>query len=207
MDYDSVIPKLCPGYERALAEFSARTRGAGSVLELGIGTGNIAGAILEQNKNAKYYGIDVDETMLIAARKKLVNYHCDLRCEDFSKSTLAGVDIIVSSLSIHHLTHPEQADLLQRIHGASKRFLHFELIAPENVQQAAEYRAFLDHYAAAQARSLGFEPELILSLQKQSEEKDQPLKLSVHKKILSDLGAKMEIVFQEYCFVFYQSEA
>lgn len=202
MDYDAVIPKLCPGYERALAEFSARSVGVSSILELGIGTGNVARVILDGNPRAAYFGVDADESMLSRARVKL-GAGPQIARGDFRTFVVPSVDLVVSSLSIHHLEHDEQKRLFGRIYERSPRFLHFELVAPETESVAGEWKAELDAHVAKQAGILGLDAALLLNLQELSAQKDKPMAYSTHKKVFESLGARVECVFRENCFAFY----
>jgi hypothetical protein len=56
--YDRLVPAVCPPYNQALAYFKGRTAQANSVVELGVGTGNIAKAILSGTPTIKYIGLD-----------------------------------------------------------------------------------------------------------------------------------------------------
>src|SRR5690242_11755663 len=126
IDYDATIPNFCPGYQEALVEFSERCKDATSIFEIGIGTGNIARAVLTVNPTAKYAGVDVNQESLEKAKEKLKQYDCHLAQADFSTIDFPSVDVIVSSLSIHHLTKEGQATLFGKIYNAGKKFLHFE---------------------------------------------------------------------------------
>ncbi|TSC66845.1 MAG: hypothetical protein G01um101472_628 [Parcubacteria group bacterium Gr01-1014_72] len=202
MDYDAVIPKLCPGYERALAEFSMRAQNAGSILDLGIGTGNVARVILSKNPRAVYFGIDADESMLSRARVKL-GAGLQITCDDFRTFVIPSVDLVVSSLSIHHLEHDEQKQLFGQIYERSPRFLHFELVAPETKAAAKEWKEAIDAHVTKQAEVLGLDAALLLKLQDMSAQKDKPMAYSAHEKTFKSLGAKVECVFRENCFAFY----
>lgn len=203
-DYDELMPSFCPPYNRALCEFAARSKGVSSVFEVGTGTGNIAKAILEANPSAKYSGIDIDEKSLDVARKKLTGYDCQISLGDFKTAPIPTSDLIVSSLSIHHLSHEEQTALLKRIYASSRGFLHFELIAPEDEKEKQTVTQLLHDHFREQGEKHGIPLETILALETQSEKNDNPMKLSDHLRIHRNIGAKAEVIFKDYGFAFYE---
>lgn len=203
-DYDTLMPSFCPPYNRALAEFATRAKTASTVFEAGTGTGNIAKAILLENPSARYTGVDVDEKSLDVARKKLAGYNSEMSVGDFKTVPIPSSDLIVSSLSIHHLSHDEQAALLKRIYGLNRRFLHFELIAPEDEEEKQAVTQLLHDHFRKQGEKFGIPLETILALEAQSAKHDNPMKLSDHVRIQRELGVQVDIVFKEYCFAFYE---
>jgi tRNA (cmo5U34)-methyltransferase len=91
------------------------------VLDLGAGTGLFSQHVLEECPRAKFTLIDVAEEMLAVARERFkANFEQfqfvvgDYREIDFT----AEFDLVVSSLSIHHLIHGEKQKLFRKIHAA-----------------------------------------------------------------------------------------
>jgi ubiquinone/menaquinone biosynthesis C-methylase UbiE len=178
-----------------------------SVFELGIGTGNVAKAILENNTSASYAGVDISEEMLKAARTKLSQYNCHFIKGDFRETQLPSVDAIASSLSIHHLDPEGQASLLKRVYSASGRFLHFELIAPEDGFEKRQFEEFEQHIISEVAPRYGVSSDAAKTLHEQSKQNDKPMKLSDHARIHERLGVRMDIIFRDHCFVFYEGNS
>lgn len=91
-----------------------------NVLDLGAGTGIMTGFVASQFPHAAIDLMDIAEKMLAEAEKRLKpypNHFCFHAC-DYSKqgSLDHNYDLIISSLSIHHLTDQEKQDLFKRIY-------------------------------------------------------------------------------------------
>ncbi len=91
------------------------------VLDLGAGTGLFSQHVLDKCPRAEFTLIDVAEEMLAVARRRFeANIEQfrfvagDYRMIDFT----ADLNLVVSSLSIHHLTHEEKLHLFHKIHAA-----------------------------------------------------------------------------------------
>jgi ubiquinone/menaquinone biosynthesis C-methylase UbiE len=203
LDYDAIIPKLCPGYARALEEFSGRARNASTVVDLGVGAGIIAHHILRRSQYLAYYGVDIDGDAIKRARERLKGFPCILSRLDFTDWELPLVDTYVSSLSIHHLEHPKQEALFERIAKSSERFMHFELIAPESESEGRVVASVLETYVLKEAQKLGLGAVELQQLKEKSAHDDKPMKLSDHVRIHEKLGRDVDVVFKEYCFAFY----
>lgn len=94
------------------------------VLDLGAGTGLMAGLVASNYPNAKIHLIDIAEKMLSEAKQKLKCFKNEF---DFIVSNYSNVDsfsqnydLIISSLSIHHLTAIEKQRLFEIIHSHLK---------------------------------------------------------------------------------------
>ncbi|HHW36599.1 MAG TPA: class I SAM-dependent methyltransferase [Bacillales bacterium] len=88
-----------------------------AVLDIGAGTGLLSSLILEKYPDANITLIDISEKMFEAAKKRLSNFP-DVKyiLNDYTTYDFDGeFDIIVSALSIHHLTDPEKRHLYQKI--------------------------------------------------------------------------------------------
>jgi SAM-dependent methyltransferase len=77
------------------------------VLDVGCGTGTLAGQLTEADASVQVHGIDGDEEVLALARQKVTQFGERVR---FSKSLAdalpvedASVDVVVTSLLLHHL--------------------------------------------------------------------------------------------------------
>ncbi len=124
-DYDDHIVKFVPYYreqnemmmELLPFEGTARIRG----LDLGAGTGVLAEGILRRYPLAEVTVFDLSDNMLAAARERLKKFENRITFlkGDFSKDDFGiGYDLILSGLSIHHLTNPHKQKLFRRIYLA-----------------------------------------------------------------------------------------
>ncbi|WP_308637968.1 class I SAM-dependent methyltransferase [Paenibacillus silvisoli] len=116
--YDGQRRKLIPcfddfyGIAAALAQTEAE---APSILDLGAGTGLLSSLLLQRYPQAKLTLIDLSDNMLDIARQRFKDVpDVAHRCEDYTKFTAEGeFDLIVSSLSIHHLSDADKRALYQ----------------------------------------------------------------------------------------------
>ena len=113
-DYTATIERCFPRYREmlwALLDYLPTFQWS-SILELGAGTGNLTFLLTERFSNAKITTVDVSGKSLDVCRERLgdqVEYlEKDFRDLDFPSSSF---DLIVSSISIHHLTSPEKQTL------------------------------------------------------------------------------------------------
>lgn len=88
------------------------------VLDLGAGTGILSQFLLEKYPNAEIVLIDLAEEMLKEAEKRFEgNDNISFICDDYIIHEFnTKFDIIISSLSIHHLTGTEKKVLIEKYH-------------------------------------------------------------------------------------------
>lgn len=86
------------------------------VLDLGAGTGILSQFLLEKYPNAEIVLIDLAEKMLKEAEKRFEgNDNISFICDDYITHEFnTKFDIIISSLSIHHLTGTEKKVLIEK---------------------------------------------------------------------------------------------
>ncbi len=135
--YDAARARLIPPYDRFYAtavallpfERSAEIR----VLDLGAGTGLLSAFIREQFPNARLMLVDVSESMLERARRRLGNKRAGFAVYDYGRMPFIGEwDAIVSAHSIHHLEDDAKRSLFRRVHDALARggvFVNAEQVA------------------------------------------------------------------------------
>ncbi|HEX7555546.1 MAG TPA: class I SAM-dependent methyltransferase [Leptolinea sp.] len=90
------------------------------VLDLGAGTGLFSQHILAAYPHAEFVLVDVADKMLDVARKRFSSQKDQFRFEISDYRSLQGsreYDLVISSLSIHHLTDDEKRRLFQSIYG------------------------------------------------------------------------------------------
>lgn len=162
--YDAAIRRFIPGYEEMIAEVvsildEALDDGA-RVVDLGAGTGALAGAILDGIPRARVVLVDIDPNMLgvAAARVAAHGVRAELRCATFEDALgelgAGGAGAVVASLALHHVPELDRKRALYaRIHGALAPggvFLNADATVHEaGAEHARVYRA----WAAGMARA------------------------------------------------------
>ena len=105
-----------------------------SLLDLGTGTGETLVAVLEHHPGVRAVGVDENEAMLEAARRRVAGIPLELRVADLTDELPGGpFDLVVSALAIHHLDGPDKADLFARIAGVLRpggRFVLGDVVIP-----------------------------------------------------------------------------
>ena len=136
--YDSWIRKAVPGYDdlfavaKELIPFTPEQ--SVDVLDLGAGTGLFAGQVLEKYPLARFVLWDVAGRMLDVARQRFLDRPEQFRyvVDDYRNLRDAGsFDLVVSSLSIHHLEDDEKRELFCRIHDILRDggvFINIDLV-------------------------------------------------------------------------------
>lgn len=152
--YDAAIRRFIPGYEEMIDEVVSILDDSLDeevrVVDLGAGTGALAGAILDRIPRARAILVDIDPNMLAVAAARVARYgeRAELRCATFDDALAAlaaedvggepgpGVGAVVASLSLHHV--PEVAQ---------KRALYariFASLAPGGVFLSADATVHAD---------------------------------------------------------------
>ncbi len=93
-----------------------------SVADLGAGTGLLSKQILKAFPQSNMTLVDISEEMLNVAKSRLSKYsNVEYQLSDYSNELPSGrYDLIVSSLSIHHLTDKNKKQLFRGIKNALK---------------------------------------------------------------------------------------
>jgi tRNA (cmo5U34)-methyltransferase len=106
----------------------------GSILELGVGTGETASVVLAVHPAARLAGIDESEPMLARARDRFPG--ADLRVQRLEDPLPEGsYDLVVSALTVHHLDAAGKADLFRRVRDRLRpggRFILADVIIPDD---------------------------------------------------------------------------
>lgn len=175
--YDSLIRRAVPRYDEMLDRLvDYLPANAGSVLELGSGTGNLSLALADRYPEARFTFLDASADMLQTTRERLEKHdpeiaargrYLEMKFEELDRLA-ERFDLVVSSISLHHVQ--DKAPLYSAIHdrltptgtfrfsdqlrGATdeihdhnwKRWLEF-CRQPGNCTNA-EIRSLLDHATA-----------------------------------------------------------
>ncbi len=123
-DYDRQIRRFIPGYEEMIGEVVALLADVlpanPLVVDLGAGTGALAGAILDGIPRARAVTIDIDPAMVEAASARLAPHRerVELRRSSFDDA-IPACDAVVASLALHHVADVRaKRALYMRIHAA-----------------------------------------------------------------------------------------
>jgi tRNA (cmo5U34)-methyltransferase len=122
-DYTVTIERCFPRYREmlwALLEYLPDDHACSSILELGCGTGNLSILLAEAFPCSVIRLVDISRESIDACRTRLGDgprFAYEQR--DFRKldCETATFDLIVSSISIHHLTSTEKIELFNRLHA------------------------------------------------------------------------------------------
>ncbi len=153
--YDSWIRKAVPGYDEMFAIAKELlpfpTDAEIQVLDLGAGTGLFSRLVLEKYPGARFVLCDVAAKMLDVARQRFRAYPGQFRymVEDYRTFREAGpFDLVISSLSIHHLADDEKRELCRRVFGVLREggvFINIDQIkGPTPALQELYWKAWLD---------------------------------------------------------------
>lgn len=126
-----------PVFDELQDETARATEGveAERILELGVGTGMTARAVLDRHPGAQLVGIDESQAMLEAA-----DIEGDLRVARLEDQLPEGpFDLVVSCLAVHHLDTEGKRDLFRRIAAVLRpggRFVLADVVVPEHEEDA-----------------------------------------------------------------------
>jgi len=107
--YDERIRKLIPLYDELIPtvakSLAYAARPVRRIVDLGVGTGALAGACLTQAPRARVWGIDADAAMMQVARKRLGRRmnRVTLVEGSFLDVPIPACDAIVASYALHHI--------------------------------------------------------------------------------------------------------
>jgi ubiquinone/menaquinone biosynthesis C-methylase UbiE len=124
-DWDDSAPQLATRAEQQeilLAIMAASSVDGGTVLDLGVGSGLVAEAVLETFPRADLVGVDLSEPMLELARGRLERFGSRVRLLQHDLARLdelalrqAAFRAVFSIQTLHHLSDSEKAAVLAHI--------------------------------------------------------------------------------------------
>ncbi|MCZ8519735.1 MULTISPECIES: class I SAM-dependent methyltransferase [Paenibacillus] len=147
-DYDRQRSQLIPCFDEFYGMALSLVESADAsprILDLGSGTGLFSGFVYQKYPNAHFTLIDVSENMLEGARSRFGDAaNVTYVVADYSDySFTEQYDIVISSLSIHHLTHAAKKQLFRTIHQTLKDggiFVNADQAQGETAAADAYYR-------------------------------------------------------------------
>jgi tRNA (cmo5U34)-methyltransferase len=148
-DYDvarrRLVPRFDDFYGAALASLPFPRCAAPSVVDLGAGTGLLAGRVGDAWPNARLTLVDVSGAMLAVARLRFRGRGGVRLIEgDYSTLELRAHDAVVSALSIHHLEADAKRALFARLQRSLRPggvFVNADQVAGETPDEDARQRA------------------------------------------------------------------
>jgi tRNA (cmo5U34)-methyltransferase len=149
-DYDRARRQLVPGldgfYGAALESVPFRQDAQIQVLDLGAGTGLLSSMVAGRFPRSRVTLVDLSVEMLRVARRRLSegNGRFEFRNMDYARKPLPrGYDLVVSALSIHHLTHGDKKELFEKVHDSLAEggyFVNADQVQGETPEEETSYR-------------------------------------------------------------------
>ncbi|MBN1649876.1 MAG: methyltransferase domain-containing protein [Bacteroidales bacterium] len=121
-NYTEMLARLVPRYREMLwmiLTYIPKDLHPNRIVDLGCGTGNLSKGILNQYPQAEVLAVDLSASILDEASKRLSNYttisyiNQDFNHLDFEENS---IDLVVSSIALHHLTDLQKEKLLKKIY-------------------------------------------------------------------------------------------
>jgi tRNA (cmo5U34)-methyltransferase len=163
-EYTAAVDRCVPRYREmlwAILHYLPAGWKPDRILELGCGSGNLSELLCREFPDASLHLVDFSQKLLVQCKKRLAGYRqVDYQEEDFRRLDFPkeSFDLIVSSISIHHLTDAEKSRLFTRL---------FDWLGNDGVvSYSDQFRGVTDDLYARQmrdwqerARELGASPE------------------------------------------------
>jgi tRNA (cmo5U34)-methyltransferase len=152
-DYDRSRRQLVPGldgfYGALLRSVPFAEEQEIKVLDLGAGTGLLSAMVAEKFPRSRVTLVDLSVEMLRVARRSFTREsgRFEFRTMDYSRKPLpsrdGGYDLVVSALSIHHLTHGDKKELFGKVRqvlAVDGYFVNAEQIAGDTAEEEMRFR-------------------------------------------------------------------
>ena len=152
-DYDRARRQLVPGFDRfygaALESVPFMEGQEIKVLDLGAGTGLLSAMVAEKFPRSRVRLVDISVEMLRVARQRFTREpgRFEFRTMDYARKPLpredGGYDLVVSALSIHHLTHGDKKELFGKVRrslAVGGYFVNADQIAGDTPEEEMRFR-------------------------------------------------------------------
>lgn len=178
------------------------------VLDLGAGTGLFSAGVAARYPRARLVLVDIAPAMLQVAEQRFAGQDAGrvaFQLLDYARQPLKGVyDLIISALSIHHLTDGDKKDLFARIFDSLEpggMFINVDQVLGENAVAEKFYKCRW----LQKVRASGISDEsLNAALQRMQEDKMSPL--SSQLDWLGQAGFDdITVWYKYYSFVVYSA--
>ena len=213
--YDNWMKLALPSYDRlfaaALELIPFNNDDPIRVLDLGAGTGLFSQLVLENHPRAQFVLVDIAPKMLDLARERFALHpdQFEFRVADYRQfSEKNTYDLIISSLSIHHLSDPEKKKLFANAYRALKPcgvFINVDQVEGPTAEMAAMYWA---HWLA-EVRAKGAPEDQIQSSIQRRTEYDHNALLVDQLRWLAEAGfINVDCVYKDFFIgVFFAKKA
>src|SRR5215217_9683026 len=141
-----LVPDLDGFYRAALQSVPFGRDEEIRVLDLGAGTGLLSSMVAERFPRSRVTLVDLSVEMLRVARQRFpeANGRFEFRTMDYARKPLPrGYDLVVSALSIHHLTHGDKRELFEKVHDSLAEggyFVNADQVQGETPEEETTYR-------------------------------------------------------------------
>jgi len=199
-----VIPCFNDFYQTAIDLIPFSSSDSFSFLDLGSGTGLLTASIISVFPHATATCMDLSEKMLEKAQERFsLNKRVNFLIWDYSQSTLPGeYDLIVSAMSIHHLSDDEKKSLYQRAFDALKRegaFINADLVKGETDTIEQKYQDMWMNWIHKAGLSKNELSKIIDRMQY-----DKPSSLIIQLQWLKETGfSDVDCYYKYYNFAVY----
>ncbi len=148
---DKVVPFNRELQEKVLSEISIWAKGDFSLVDLGVGQGDVAKEILAQFPGAHIVGVDMSEKMLARTKKRLSRFGERVRLQKGVEYADFGMehDFVISQVTIHNSTDDEKMRLFKRIYDSLAEkgiFINADFIAGEDQVENERDRNWYFHF-------------------------------------------------------------
>lgn len=191
-DYDRhrrrIIPCFNDFYGAIIAQVPMTQGTEFAGLDLGAGTGLVSALLLEAFPTARMVMLDHSDAMLVKARERFAgDERVQFVVQDYTGGALpAPFDIVVSAMSIHHLSHEGKQRLYKSIFAALKPgglVLNADLIlGASEAEERMWQRNWREHLAGAGLSSA----ELSVIFERMAS--DRPASLDAHLEWMNKAG-------------------
>src|SRR5918998_3896569 len=143
-----LIPDLDGFYGAALESVPFERDAQIRVLDLGAGTGLLSSMVAERFPRSRVTLVDLSVEMLRVARRRFPqdNGRFEFRTMDYARKPLPQrYDLVVSALSIHHLTHGDKKELFEKVHDSLAEggyFVNADQVQGETSEEERSYRGW-----------------------------------------------------------------
>jgi tRNA (cmo5U34)-methyltransferase len=180
--YDGQRRQLIPCFDEfygiAVRLVAEHVPQGGRILDLGAGTGLLSALVAEIRPDCRFVLTDLAESMLDQARRRFAGGPAEVSFRVMDHASLdevAGFDVVMSALSIHHLEDPAK----QALYAAGARalapgglFLNADQVAGDT--PAMEQRYWRHWFEAVSASGLA-EADIAAAIQRQTLDRRTPL--------------------------------
>lgn len=199
-DYDRMIRQACPDYDYCLSLIAKNIpHDTISVLDLGSGTGNLAQYILKTRSRIKICGIELQQSLVKIASKKIRSPNVSFIQGDILKLDWPSAECVTSSLAIHHFTRKQKEKVFRKVYQSSRCFLYFDRVKGSSKTEEERNLEYLFNHM----RKSGLSEETIREAKIEMKKNDKPLTVKQLNQLLESIGFDYEALYLKNGFAVY----